>query len=70
MELSFPPVSVFVTDCFLSASLAQTSVLITYWMGSDLSLKPVDQQQRQLAVRHESIVVFCKVKSRCISQEN
>ena len=38
-------------------------------MSFDLSLKSVDQQQKQLAVRHESIVIFYKVKGPCISQE-
>ena len=49
--------SIFATDSILCASSAYTSVPITYCMGSDFSLQPVDQQQRQLAVRHDSIVV-------------
>ena len=63
----FAPVSVFVTDSFFRTSPGCISVLITYYMGSDLSLKLVDQQRKKLAVRHEA---FCKVRSRFISCQN
>ena len=54
----FAPIIVFVKYSFFRAFSAYTSVLITYCMGSDLFLRPVNQQRRQLAVGHYSIVVF------------
>ena len=47
------------------ASPAYTSIVLTYFMGSYLSLRLVEQQQKQLAVRLDSIVVICKVKNWC-----
>ena len=39
-------------------------------MGISLSVRPVDEQRRQLAVRFYSKLVLCKVRGRFISWEN